>query len=82
MRGLGGNDLLVGGQPCNGDTFNGGGGGQDSASFARVKNSGIFVVATIGGAVSDPNVGRCNSGPDPRQRREDRGLEGPRPPDR
>ena len=62
MRGLGGNDLLVGGQPCNGDTFNGGGGGQDSASFARVKNTGIFVVATIGGAVSDPNVGRCNSG--------------------
>ena len=62
MRGLGGNDLLVGGQPCNGDTFNGGGGGQDSASFARVKNSGIFVVATIGGGVSDPNVGRCNKG--------------------
>ena len=62
MRGLGGNDLLVGGQPCNGDTYNGGGGGQDSASFARVKNSGIFVVATIGGAVSDPNVGSCNKG--------------------
>ena len=62
MRGLGGNDLLVGGQPCDGDTYNGGGGGQDSASFARVKNSGIFVVATIGGRVSDPNVGRCNSG--------------------
>ena len=62
MRGRGGNDLLVGGQPCDGDTFNGGGGGQDSASFARVKNSGIFVVATIGGGVSDPNVGSCNKG--------------------
>jgi len=62
MRGLGGNDLLVGGQPCDGDTYSGGSGGNDSASFARVRNSGIVVAATIGGGVTDPNVGRCNSG--------------------
>lgn len=62
MRGLGGNDLLVGGQPCDGDTYNGGAGANDSASFARVKNYGIFAVAEIGGKVTDPEVGSCNAG--------------------
>lgn len=62
MIGGGGNDLLVGGQPCNGDVFDGGPGGNDSASFARVRNSGIYVRAQIGGAVSDPNIGSCNEG--------------------
>ncbi len=62
MIGGPGNDLLVGGQPCDGDTFNGGPGSNDSASFARVRNSGIFVKATIGGAVLDPDVPNCDAG--------------------
>ncbi|MBS1878585.1 MAG: hypothetical protein JST31_03635 [Actinobacteria bacterium] len=62
MRGGPGNDLLIGGQPCDGDTFDGGPGQNDSASFARVHNSGIFVEATIGGAVRDPNVANCTPG--------------------
>ena len=60
--GGGGNDLMIGGQPCDGDTFDGGPGGNDSASFARVHNSGIAVEATIGGAVTDPDVGGCTPG--------------------
>lgn len=62
MYGGGGNDLLVGGQPCDGDLFDGGPGPNDSASFARIRNSGVFVRATIGGAVSDPDAGSCNAG--------------------
>ncbi len=62
MNGGPGSDLLIGGQPCDGDTFDGGPGPNDSASFARVRNSGIFVEATIGGAVLDPDVGNCNAG--------------------
>jgi serralysin len=57
-----GDDLLVGGQPCDGDLFDGGPGQNDSASFARVRNSGIFVVATIGGPVLDPDIAGCNAG--------------------
>jgi Ca2+-binding RTX toxin-like protein len=62
MLGGPGDDLLVGGQPCDGDTFDGGPGSNDSASFARVRNSGIYVEATIGGAVTDPDVPGCNAG--------------------
>lgn len=62
MIGGPGDDLLIGGQPCNGDLFDGGPGGNDSASFARVRNSGINVKATIGGAVLDPDLGSCNAG--------------------
>jgi Ca2+-binding RTX toxin-like protein len=62
MVGGPGDDLLVGGQPCDGDLFDGGPGENDSASFARVRNSGINVNATIGGAVLDPDVGSCNAG--------------------
>jgi Ca2+-binding RTX toxin-like protein len=62
MRGGTGNDLLIGGQPCDGDLFDGGPGSNDSASFARVRNSGIFVKATIGGPVLDPDVGHCDAG--------------------
>lgn len=62
MHGGPGNDLMIGGQPCGGDTFDGGPGANDSASFARVKNNGIFVVAHIGGSVSDPNIGNCDAG--------------------
>jgi Ca2+-binding RTX toxin-like protein len=62
MRGGPGDDLLIGGQPCDGDLFDGGAGDNDSASFARVRNSGIFVEATIGGAVTDPNMPSCNAG--------------------
>ncbi|HWB70045.1 MAG TPA: hypothetical protein VG518_08705, partial [Solirubrobacterales bacterium] len=57
MYGGSGNDLLIGGQPCDGDLFDGGPGGNDSASFARVKNSGIVVSARIGGVVADPGAG-------------------------
>jgi Ca2+-binding RTX toxin-like protein len=53
---------MIGGQPCDGDTFNGGAGANDSASFARVHNSGVAVEATIGGTVTDPDVGGCNPG--------------------
>lgn len=62
MNGGPGSDLMIGGQPCDGDTFNGGPGANDSASFARVHNSGIFVEATIGGAVLDPEVSGCDAG--------------------
>lgn len=62
MLGGAGNDLLIGGQPCQGDLFDGGSGDRDSASFARVRNSGTHVVATIGGPVSDPDVGGCQPG--------------------
>jgi Ca2+-binding RTX toxin-like protein len=62
MSGGPGDDLLIGGQPCDGDTFDGGPGDNDSASFARVHNSGIFVEATIGGAVLDPDVSGCDAG--------------------
>lgn len=62
MVGGPGDDLLIGGQPCDGDTFDGGSGDNDSASFARVRNSGTNVKATIGGAVLDPDVGSCNAG--------------------
>jgi Ca2+-binding RTX toxin-like protein len=62
MLGGGGNDLLIGGQPCEGDVFDGGPGPNDSASFARVRNSGIVVRAQIGGTVSDPSEGSCNEG--------------------
>jgi Ca2+-binding RTX toxin-like protein len=62
MNGGPGSDLMIGGQPCDGDTFNGGPGANDSASFARVHNSGIFVEATIGGEVIDPDVHNCDAG--------------------
>jgi Ca2+-binding RTX toxin-like protein len=62
MSGGPGDDLLIGGQPCDGDSFDGGEGDNDSASFARVKNSGVVVKATIGGAVLDPDAGSCNAG--------------------
>jgi Ca2+-binding RTX toxin-like protein len=62
MIGGPGSDLLIGGQPCGGDLFDGGPGPNDSASFARVKNGGIVVKATIGGAVLDPDVSGCNAG--------------------
>ncbi|HKF81859.1 MAG TPA: calcium-binding protein, partial [Solirubrobacterales bacterium] len=62
MTGGPGDDLLIGGQPCDGDLFDGGPGDNDSASFARVNNSGVFVQATINGPVSDPDVGGCNAG--------------------
>ncbi|MET0558074.1 MAG: calcium-binding protein [Solirubrobacterales bacterium] len=62
MVGGAGNDLMIGGQPCDGDSFDGGAGDNDSASFARVHNSGVFVEATIGGAVLDPDAGGCNVG--------------------
>jgi Ca2+-binding RTX toxin-like protein len=62
MFGGPGDDLLIGGQPCDGDLFDGGPGEDDSASFARVRNSGVFVEATIGGPVLDPDVPNCTPG--------------------
>jgi Ca2+-binding RTX toxin-like protein len=62
MIGGSGDDLLIGGQPCDGDLFDGGEGDNDSASFARIRNSGTNVRAEIGGAVLDPDVGGCNAG--------------------
>jgi Ca2+-binding RTX toxin-like protein len=62
MLGGAGNDLLVGGQPCDGDRFDGGHGATDSASFARVRNSGTVVRARIGGTVLDPGVPLCARG--------------------
>ncbi|HZO05011.1 MAG TPA: hypothetical protein VFB52_01365, partial [Solirubrobacterales bacterium] len=62
MIGGPGNDLMVGGQPCEGDFFHGGPGDRDSASFARVRNDGIAVVAAIGGAVTDPDLPGCQGG--------------------
>lgn len=55
-----GDDLLIGGQPCD-DLFHGGKGDNDSASFARVRNTGTFVKAAIGGRVIDPDVGYCGA---------------------
>lgn len=55
-----GNDLLVGGQPCD-DLFHGGLGDNDSASFARVRNAGTVVKAAIGGRVFDPEAGSCGA---------------------
>ena len=81
MNGGPGSDLMIGGQPCDGDTFDGGPGANDSASFARIHNSGIAVEATIGGTVTDPDVGNCNAGHITTDR-EDRGLAGQRHPDR
>ncbi len=62
MFGGPGDDLLIGGQPCDGDLFDGGPGGDDSASFARVRNGGTYVQATIAGPVLDPDVSSCNAG--------------------
>ncbi len=62
MFGGAGNDLLVGGQPCEGDRFEGGEGDNDSASFARIRNSGTVVKATIGGLVLDPDMPGCSAG--------------------
>jgi Ca2+-binding RTX toxin-like protein len=63
MNGGPGSDLMIGGQPCDGDTFNGGPGADDSASFARVHNSGsVAVEATIDGEVTTPGVGGCTPG--------------------
>jgi Ca2+-binding RTX toxin-like protein len=62
MLGGGGDDLLIGGQPCEGDFFHGGRGDTDSASFARVRNPGTHVKATIGGGVVDPEVEGCVGG--------------------
>ena len=62
MNGGAGSDLMIGGQPCDGDTFNGGAGANDSASFARVHNSGVAVEATIGGEVTDPDGGCATPG--------------------
>jgi Ca2+-binding RTX toxin-like protein len=62
MSGGTGDDLLVGGQPCNGDRFYGGASDNDSTSFARVRNEGTYVQATIGGPVVDPDVPACNAG--------------------
>ncbi|HEU5251866.1 MAG TPA: calcium-binding protein [Solirubrobacterales bacterium] len=62
MFGGGGDDLLIGGQPCEGDVFRGGPGATDSASFARVRNEGIYVEARIGGEVLDPEAGECAPG--------------------
>lgn len=62
MIGGSGDDLLIGGQPCDGDRFIGGPGTNDSASFARVRNEGIHVEAEIGGAVVDPEVAACAPG--------------------
>jgi Ca2+-binding RTX toxin-like protein len=62
MNGGPGSDLMIGGQPCDGDTFDGGPGANDSASFARVHNSGVAVEATIGGSVVDPDVSGCDAG--------------------
>src|SRR5215218_4751551 len=62
MFGDAGDDLLIGGQPCDADSFDGGPGDTDSASFARVRNSGTFVQATIGGLVLDPDISGCTAG--------------------
>jgi Ca2+-binding RTX toxin-like protein len=62
MRGGAGDDLLIGGQPCDGDLFDGGPGATDSASFARVRNSGTVVSAAIGGPVTDPDLAPCAGG--------------------
>ena len=77
MVGGGGNDLMVGGQPCDGDFFDGGPGANDSASFARVRNEGTSVEATIGGAVLDPEVPGCAAGRISRSTEKIEGSTGP-----
>jgi Ca2+-binding RTX toxin-like protein len=77
MVGGGGNDLMVGGQPCDGDFFDGGTGGNDSASFARVRNEGTVVAATIGGPVLDPEVPGCAAGRISRSTEKIEGSPGP-----
>ncbi|HET8956068.1 MAG TPA: calcium-binding protein [Solirubrobacterales bacterium] len=62
LIGGGGDDLLIGGQPCGGDLFVGGPGANDSVSFARVRNAGVHVAAKIGGAVTDPDEAACAAG--------------------
>jgi Ca2+-binding RTX toxin-like protein len=62
LLGGGGDDLMVGGQPCDGDFLDGGAGDTDSASFSRVRNEGIFVEATIGGPIVDPDEPACAAG--------------------
>lgn len=62
MLGGSGDDLLIGGQPCEGDRFVGGPGANDSASFARVRNEGVFVRAQIGGEAIDPGLATCAPG--------------------
>jgi Ca2+-binding RTX toxin-like protein len=62
LLGGAGNDLLVGGQPCEGDRFRGGSGVNDSVSFARVRNAGIVVAASLGGPVRDPDLISCPGG--------------------
>lgn len=77
MLGGGGNDLMIGGQPCDGDFFNGGPGSNDSASFSRVRNEGTVVDATIGGAVLDPDVPGCAAGRISRSTEKIEGSTGP-----
>jgi Ca2+-binding RTX toxin-like protein len=62
MLGGSGDDLLIGGQPCEGDRFVGGPGANDSASFARVRNDGVVVQARIGGEAIDPGLAACAPG--------------------
>lgn len=77
MLGGGGNDLMIGGQPCDGDFFNGGPGSNDSASFARVRNEGTVVEATIRGPVLDPDVPGCAVGRISRSTEKIEGSTGP-----
>jgi Ca2+-binding RTX toxin-like protein len=72
-----GNDLMVGGQPCDGDFFDGGPGANDSASFARVRNEGTVVAATIGGPVLDPEAPACTAGRISRSTEKIEGSTGP-----
>lgn len=77
MVGGGGNDLMIGGQPCDGDFFAGGAGPNDSASFARVRNGGTVVSAAIGGPVLDPDVPGCAPGRVSRSTEKIEGSTGP-----
>jgi Ca2+-binding RTX toxin-like protein len=77
MVGGGGSDLMIGGQPCGGDFFNGGPGENDSASFSRVRNPGIVVEATIFGPVIDPDVPECAAGRISRSTEKIEGSTGP-----
>jgi Ca2+-binding RTX toxin-like protein len=77
MLGGGGNDLMVGGQPCDGDFFNGGPGENDSASFSRVRNEGTFVEAAVGGPVVDPDEPACAAGRVSRSTEKIEGSTGP-----
>jgi Ca2+-binding RTX toxin-like protein len=77
MVGGGGDDLMIGGQPCDGDFFDGGSGSNDSASFSRVRNPGTVVEATIFGAVLDPDVPGCAAGRISRSTEKIEGSTGP-----